>query len=398
MYWNKLLWIITLSCNEGSIGLRPECPWKARRYKITPDESVQYWYLFLFPPPPALLFFHLLSDQWWQNIKWFWRCSISVQVLLPMGTILGEVSASSRHGGFAFLFDWHPKSIAFNLNAYSSNCTSEVSCSLVVQNSWPICWSHEKFWPKSEYCLCSIRSNSDLNSIFTVQVIGCKLQHGPNFGFPSDPTFRFKCFFRSWQIVLTTIHCSSVSFVMKYCPISTAVRNPASVQNLLNLSCCDNFSIRPLYLRNRSSCARSSVEGMFVLITFGTNDGLDCPSTKSLPALPWQESYPSHIFWDCSVKTEQMNRNNCAKNSFKRLSIGTIMDRPFSTAFALEHSSGQWTRGSEDWVSAFCKFYPHLLRNSVPFSLWTVFTNWVPLVLWSKTEKWPLSCSKSSCK
>ena len=36
----------------------------------------------------------------------------------------------------------------------------------------------------------------------------------------------------------------------------TVVRNPASVQNLLTLSCCDNFSIRSLYLRNRSSsCA-----------------------------------------------------------------------------------------------------------------------------------------------
>ena len=37
---------------------------------------------------------------------------------------------------------------------------------------------------------------------------------------------------------------SSVSFVMKYCPTSTLVRNPASVQNLLTLSCCDDFSIR----------------------------------------------------------------------------------------------------------------------------------------------------------
>ena len=31
MYWKKLLWIITLSCNEGSIRLRPECPWRARK-------------------------------------------------------------------------------------------------------------------------------------------------------------------------------------------------------------------------------------------------------------------------------------------------------------------------------------------------------------------------------
>ena len=56
---------------------------------------------------------------------------------------------------------------------------------------------------------------------------------------------------------------SSVSFVMKYCPTSTVVRNAASIQNLLNLSCCDNLSTRSWYLCNRSSsCAGSSVKGV----------------------------------------------------------------------------------------------------------------------------------------
>ena len=76
---------------------------------------------------------------------------------------------------------------------------------------------------------------------------------------------------------------SSVSFVMKYCPTSTVVRNPASVQNLLTLSCCDYFCIRSLYLCNRSSsCAGSS---------------------------------------DCSVNTELINRNNCA---CRRNGVSTI--------------------------------------------------------------------------
>ena len=35
---------------------------------------------------------------------------------------------------------------------------------------------------------------------------------------------------------------SSVSFVMKYCPTSTVVRNPASVQNLITRSCFDSLS------------------------------------------------------------------------------------------------------------------------------------------------------------
>ena len=78
----------------------------------------------------------------------------------------------------------------------------------------------------------------------------------------------------------------SVSFVMKYCPTSTVVRNPASVQNLLNLSCCDHFSIRSLNFCNRcASCAGSSFKGMFVLITLGTNEGSACPPTTDLTVL-----------------------------------------------------------------------------------------------------------------
>ena len=34
---------------------------------------------------------------------------------------------------------------------------------------------------------------------------------------------------------------------------------------------------------------------MFVFITLGTNNGLDCPSTTSLPVLSWQDSHSSHI-------------------------------------------------------------------------------------------------------
>ena len=34
--------ITTLSCRVGSIRLRPEWPWRARRYTIIPEESLQY--------------------------------------------------------------------------------------------------------------------------------------------------------------------------------------------------------------------------------------------------------------------------------------------------------------------------------------------------------------------
>ena len=119
-----------------------------------------------------MLFFHLSSDQWWQYKKCFWRLSLflqnsiapsfsrgrfawrrrrinffdtsnseseyspgstSVQVLFPVGTVLGEDPAGSRLRGFALAFDRLAKSLAFNLNANSSNCISEVSCSLLFK-------------------------------------------------------------------------------------------------------------------------------------------------------------------------------------------------------------------------------------------------------------------------
>ena len=36
------------------------------------------------------------------------------------------------------------------------------------------------------------------------------------------------------------------------------------------------------------------------------------------------------------------------------------MDRQFSTAFAFKHSSGQWARDSEDWMSACCECHHHI--------------------------------------
>ena len=90
---------------------------------------------------------------------------------------------------------------------------------------------------------------------------------------------------------------------------------------------------------------------------------------------------------DCSVKTELIYKSNCAKNSFNRFPVGTIVDRQYSTAFAFEQTSGQWTRDTEDWVSAFCKNYRHLFRNRVPVSLWFVFVSRIPCILRSRFEE-----------
>ena len=43
--------------------------------------------------------------------------------------------------------------------------------------------------------------------MFTMQATSCNFQYGRNFGVPSDPSFGFRCFFVSWQSVLTPNHC-----------------------------------------------------------------------------------------------------------------------------------------------------------------------------------------------
>ena len=92
------------------------------------------------------------------------------------------------------------------------------------------------------------RHNSDLNSVLTVQATGCNFQYGPiswcSLGFNLSVRMLLRLLAKCTHDRATaSVNCenSEVSFVMKYCPTSTVVRNPASVQNLLNLSFCDNF-------------------------------------------------------------------------------------------------------------------------------------------------------------
>ena len=171
--------------------------------------------------------------------------------------------AESRSSGFALAFDRLEKSLAFNLNAYSSNCTSEVSC------SWLFKFVTNLFKPweiltMSEICLC----------------------------------LQIQCWFplhiylvSNWLwLPIRAQFCSLGSF-------STIVRNPASKHNLLNLSCCENFSIRSPY-----SCkwrflwtVSSQSEGFSLLITLGTNEEFDCPLTTGCPVLSGKVSYSSHI-------------------------------------------------------------------------------------------------------
>ena len=138
--------------------------------------------------------------------------------------------------------------------------------------------------------------------MFTLWVAGCDFQYGPIFGVPSNPTFRVrycsslgKMYSRHATESVNCENCS-VSLVMKYCPTSTVVRNPASVQILSTRFCCDSLSTRSWYFCNRSSCAGSSVEGVGVFVNklAGSNNGSDYPASLGLPVLTWQALYSSH--------------------------------------------------------------------------------------------------------
>ena len=78
------------------------------------------------------------------------------------------------------------------------------------------------------------RQNSDLDSMFTVQITGCNFQYGPNFGVPWIQPSGFDAASHHGRVYsrqATVLNCVKypVSFVMKYCPFSTTLRNPTSI-------------------------------------------------------------------------------------------------------------------------------------------------------------------------
>ena len=118
---------------------------------------------------------------------------------------------------------------------------------------------HEKFWPKSEYCLCSKTKFWSQLHIYRAKKLVATSNTGPILVFPWIHPFGCDAGSSLGRVysrqATASVNCenSAVSFVMKYCPFSTTLRNPASIQNLLNLFCCDSLSIRSPYCCNRRS-------------------------------------------------------------------------------------------------------------------------------------------------
>ena len=65
--------------------------------------------------------------------------STSVELLFVKGMVLVDILTKSRVSGFAFAFDRIAELPAFNFYACSSNCISEVSCSLLSESVTNLC-------------------------------------------------------------------------------------------------------------------------------------------------------------------------------------------------------------------------------------------------------------------
>ena len=112
---------------------------------------------------------------------------------------------------------------------------------------------------------------------------------------------------------------SSVSFVMKYCPTSTVVKNPASVQ-ILNHTILLWWSFHSFFvflkqifflrkvIGRKYVCLHHTWHEQWVRLSF---------HNKSPCKIMARVTFFTH-FWDCSVDTELMNKNKCGKNSFNR--------------------------------------------------------------------------------
>ena len=185
-------------------------------------------------------------------------------------------------------------------------------------NSWPTRLSHEKFWPMSHKCLWS---RTILIRTPFLQATGCNSQYGHYFGVllakcthdrsPHLWIMRILQYLSSWntvrlQLLSGTVHTYNIcsKFLL------------GELQFVLHI-----LKIEILLVQNHSKVC------VCVLISHDTNDELDGPfTTGPHRSIVTRVTFSTHFF-DCSVKTELIYRSNCAKNSYKRVQVGTKVDR-----------------------------------------------------------------------
>ena len=174
-------------------------------------------------------------------------------------------------------------------------------CLIVVQIHHKLIWSMRNSDPGMSIVSVQ-RPNSDLNSTLTMQATGRDFQNGSNLCVSLDPSSRLWWSILPWKSVFTTGHWMKL---WKICSVFRPevlsnfnnIQKSCIQQNLLNLSCCHSFSIRPPKCCNRRSwlTGSSQSKGTSVFIILSTNEELDCSLTTGLPVLSWRDSYSSHF-------------------------------------------------------------------------------------------------------
>ena len=138
---------------------------------------------------------------------------------------------------------------------------------------------------------------------------------------------------------------SASSKVMKYCPAAAVITIPALEHSLINWKWSGRFANFRLSSCSKFPCRVSLVRGVSFVVdkSVGITTVSELSSATSLLVLSKTARDPpsqlvTHVRY-CSVDTELIDGNNCAKNNFCCFSITTEIHRQCSSSFAWQRSS-----------------------------------------------------------
>ena len=142
-----------------------------------------------------------------------------------------------------------------------------------------------------------------------------------------------------------------------------------------------------------------TIQENFVLVTLSTSEEFDCPITTTSPRSFGKGFMFFTHFCDCSVKTKLIYRSNCSKNGLNRFQIDTIRKL---TVFLLTPLLLSWpldtrleARKTRCQLSLCFKIIFSAILSHSPCGLSSLTED--HFFLWTKTKKWPFTCSKFLC-
>ena len=176
---------------------------------------------------------------------------------------------------------------------------------------------------------------------------GATSKTGPIFVFPWIQPFGFDAsssLGRVYSRQATVWNCerSPVSFVLKYCPFSTTLRNPASLQNFTQFVLLWQLFISfSILLQQKIFVSQViTIQKHFCLDHAQHEWGTRLCSHNGSPRSFVKGFILFTHLCDCSVNTELVCRNNYAKNGLNRFLVGCKVYRQFTMSFAFELTSG----------------------------------------------------------